>query len=244
MARRAHEYGANALLINAGGIYAFYPTEIPFHHRAPGLAGDVLGDAAAAGRDLGLRVVVRYDLSGLHRDAYEAHPEWFFRAGDGRPMVDKGLYVTCPNGGWWQEGFFALWDELTARYEVDGLFFNAWEHKERTREGEDFGPCHCPACVRLFRERYGRDLPGGRGPAGRDDPATWLNRAFRRETLDALGRRVYAYVKARRPGVAVFAGAGHRALLTGQADCTEIELHCGSTASPAGTRWRHAAGES
>ena len=29
MARRAHEYGANALLLNAGGIYAFYPTESP-----------------------------------------------------------------------------------------------------------------------------------------------------------------------------------------------------------------------
>jgi hypothetical protein len=159
-------------------------------------------------------------------------------------MVDKGLYVTCPNGGWWQEGFFALWDELAGRYEVDGLFFNAWGHKERTREGEDSGPCHCPTCVRLFRERYGRDLPGGGGRAARDDPATWLNRAFRRETLDALGRRIYAYVKARRPEVAVFAGAGHRALLTGQADCTEIELHCGSTADPAGNRWRHAAGES
>ena len=44
--------------------------------------------------------------------------------------------------------------------------------------------------------------------------------------------------------VALFAGAGHRALVAGQADCTEIEVHCDSTAVPTGNRWRHAAGES
>ena len=241
MARRAHEYGANALLINAGGIYAFYPTDVPFHRRAPGLAGDLLGDAVRACRASGMRVIVRYDLSGLHRDAYEAHPEWFYRAHDGRPMVDKGLYTTCPNGGWWRERFFALWDELTGRYQVDGLFFNAWGHKEATREGVAFGPCHCPACTRLFRVRYGRALPVRRDPS---DPAHWLDLRFRRETLDDLGRRIYRYAKRRSPDVALFAGAGHRALATGQADCTEIELHCGSTASPTGSRWRHAAGES
>jgi hypothetical protein len=231
MARRAHEYGANALLINAGGIYAFYPTDVPFHRRAPGLYGDLLGDAIGYCGANGVRVVVRYDLSGLHRAAYEAHPEWFYRSADGRPMVDKGLYITCPNRGWWQEAFFRLWDELTGRYTVDGLFFNAWGHKEATREGVYYGPCHCPDCVRLFRQRFGRDLPAGRDPS---DEAYWLNRRFRQETLDDLARRIYRYVKQRNADVALFAGAGHRALVTGQADCTEIELHCGSTAGVPG----------
>ncbi|HEU5317380.1 MAG TPA: alpha-amylase family protein, partial [Chloroflexota bacterium] len=241
MARRAHEYGANALLINAGGIYAFYPTDVPFHRRAPGLYGDLLGDAVRYCREHGLRVIARYDLIGLHRDAYEAHPEWFYRSHDGRPMVDKGLYMTCPNGAWWQERFFRLWDELAARGGVDGLFFNAWGHKEATREGVYLGPCHCPVCVRLFRERYGHDLPVRRDAS---DPAHWRNQEFRRATLDDIGRRIYRYVKERDPEVALFAGAGHRALATGQADCTEIELHCGSTSVPTGNRWRHAAGES
>ncbi|HEX2324926.1 MAG TPA: hypothetical protein VHQ00_05970, partial [Chloroflexota bacterium] len=154
MARRAHEYGANALLLNAGGIYAFYPTRVPFHRRAPGLAGDLLGDAVGYCHASGLRVIVRFDLSGLHRDAFEAHPEWFYRSAGGRPLVDKGLYTTCPHGGWWQECFFALWDEVARRYAVDGLFFNAWGHKERTREGEVGGPCRCLACQRLLRERF------------------------------------------------------------------------------------------
>jgi len=241
MARRVGDYGANALLINAGGIYAFYPTDVAFHRRAPGLYGDLLGDAVRYCRENGLRVIVRYDLIGLHRDAYEARPEWFYRSHDGRPMVDKDLYMTCPNGGWWQEQFFRLWDELTARYAVDGLFFNAWGHKASTREGAYFGPCHCPICVRLFRERYGQDLPARRDPS---DAAHWLNQEFRRATLDSLGQRIYHYIKERDPDVALFAGAGHRALATGQADCTEIELHCGSTAAPTGNRWRHAAGES
>ena len=241
MARRAHEYGANALLINAGGIYAFYPTDVPFHRRAPGLYGDLLGDAVRYCHENKLRVIVRYDLIGLHRDAYEAHPEWFYRSHDGRPMVDKGLYMTCPNGGWWQDQFFRLWDELTAQYAVDGLFFNAWGHKEGTREGVYYGPCHCPICVRLFRDRHGLDLPIRRDASA---PAHWQNQEFRRATLDDLGKRIYQYVKTRNSEVALFAGAGHRALATGQADCTEIELHCGSTSVPTGNRWRHAAGES
>jgi hypothetical protein len=103
------------------------------------------------------------------------------------------------------------------------------------------GPCHCAICARWFRERYEQALPTGRDSA---DPAYRLNRQFRRETLDDLGRRLYRYAKARNPDVALFAGAGHRALVTGQADCTEIELHCGSTSVPTGNRWRHAAGES
>ena len=32
MARDAQEMHANALVINVGGIYAWYKTEIPFHH--------------------------------------------------------------------------------------------------------------------------------------------------------------------------------------------------------------------
>ena len=227
MARRAHELGANALLLNAGGIYAFYPTAVPFHRRAHGLAGDLLGDAVGYCRASGLRVIVRFDLSGLHRDAFEAHPEWFYRSAGGRPLVDKGLYTTCPHGSWWQERFFALWDEVARRYAVDGLFFNAWGHKERTREGEVGGPCRCLACERLLRERFGGTVPDPQGE-GR-----WEERAFRRQTLDDLGRRIYRYVKAGHPQVALFAGAGHRALATAQADCTEIELHCGSAGAGA-----------
>ena len=81
----------------------------------------------------------------------------------GRPMIDKGRYMTCPNGGWWQEQFFVLWDELTVRYAVDGLFFNAWGHKEATREGEYFGPCHCTVCTGRFAERFGQPRRLGSG---------------------------------------------------------------------------------
>src|ERR1035441_3870705 len=35
----------DALLLNAGGIVAFYPTRIPYHHRSPFLGGrDLFGD--------------------------------------------------------------------------------------------------------------------------------------------------------------------------------------------------------
>ncbi len=105
IAAEAREYGGNVLLLNAGGIYAFYPTEVPFHRRSPALKGDLFGDAARYCHEHGMRIVARFDLSGLQREAYETHPEWFYQSADGRPMVDKGLYMTCPNGGWYQEQF-------------------------------------------------------------------------------------------------------------------------------------------
>src|ERR671936_48551 len=90
IAAEARDYGASVLLLNAGGIYAFYPTEVPYHRRSPALKGDLFGEAAHFCQEHGLRLVARFDLSGLHRDAYEAHPEWFYQTADGRPMVDKG----------------------------------------------------------------------------------------------------------------------------------------------------------
>jgi hypothetical protein len=241
IAQEAIELGANALLINAGGIYAFYPTDVPFHRRSPFLRGDLLGDAIRACHAAGVYVIVRYDLSGLHRDAYEAHPEWFYRSADSRPMVDKGLYITCPNGPYYRQRFFVLWDELMSRYQVDGLFFNAFGHRERDREGTYYGPCHCEACRQLYRERTGRELPTRVEPG---TPEAQEHAAFRADTLKDLARRIYRYVKERDPHVAVFSGAGARAILEGYADATEIELHAAPSSPPAGPRWRHAAGES
>jgi hypothetical protein len=239
--QEAIDFGANALLINAGGIYAFYPTNIPFHRRSPFLRGDLLGDAIRACHAAGIHVIVRYDLSGLHRDAYEAHPEWFYRSAAGRPMVDKGLYITCPNGPYYRQQFFVLWDELTSRYQVDGLFFNAFGHKERDREGVYYGPCYCEACKQLFRERTGRDLPARLEPGS---PEMGLHAAFRAETLTELARSIYRYVKERDPHIAVFSGAGARAILDGYADAAAIELHAAPSGALTGPRWRHAAGES
>ena len=42
------QLGGNALVVNAGGIYAFYPTELPYHVRNPFLGGDFPGRGCPA----------------------------------------------------------------------------------------------------------------------------------------------------------------------------------------------------
>ena len=52
----------DALLLNAGGIVAFYPTKIPYHHKSQYLGDkDLFGDFTKAAKKRGMRVVARLD---------------------------------------------------------------------------------------------------------------------------------------------------------------------------------------
>src|SRR2546430_11153414 len=48
---RSASLRVNALLVNGGGIMAFYPTDVPYHHRSAFLGTrDLFGEMAAADR--------------------------------------------------------------------------------------------------------------------------------------------------------------------------------------------------
>src|SRR6266849_580731 len=76
----------DAMLLSGGGIVAFYPTEVPYHHRSEFLGRrDLFGELAAAVRRRGIHVVARMDCNYAYEDALGAHPEWFERDRDGSP---------------------------------------------------------------------------------------------------------------------------------------------------------------
>ena len=61
----------NAVLINGGGIVAFYPTEVPYHHRSQFLGSrDLFGEMAAALAKRHLRVVARMDCNYAYEEAF------------------------------------------------------------------------------------------------------------------------------------------------------------------------------
>ena len=65
------------IIVNAGGIFAYYPSKFPLHQRAPGIDKlDLFGELAKAAHDDGIAVIARMDSSKVHRDFFDAHPDW------------------------------------------------------------------------------------------------------------------------------------------------------------------------
>src|SRR5256885_12754253 len=66
------------VIINAGGIVAYYPSKFPLHYRPPELKDrDLFGELAKAAHDDGLFVFARMDSNRAHEAFYRAHPDWF-----------------------------------------------------------------------------------------------------------------------------------------------------------------------
>ncbi len=82
----------NAVLLNGGGIVAFYPTEVPYHHRSEFLGPrDLFGELVAAAKRRNFRVVARMDCNYAYPEAFRNHPEWFEMNRDGSPRVHERL---------------------------------------------------------------------------------------------------------------------------------------------------------
>src|SRR5882757_4505855 len=68
---------SDAACLSGGGCVAYYPTQIPFHHRSAWLGDrDVLGELISGCRKLGMVVIVRTDPHATYDDAQQAHPDW------------------------------------------------------------------------------------------------------------------------------------------------------------------------
>ncbi|SDD89819.1 Hypothetical glycosyl hydrolase 6 [Paenibacillus sp. UNCCL117] len=160
LAAQMKDMGANAIVFNVGGIYAWYPSKVPFHtvngHLPPHT--DLLDNVIKACHEEGIRFIARFDFSKAEDSVYLRRPEWFVRkeggepeiVGAGRPGPWPLLMNTCINSGYRNDGVAApVLREVLSRYEIDGVFFNA--------PGYMF--CRCARCGRKYRELYGKELP-------------------------------------------------------------------------------------
>ena len=149
----------NALLLNAGGILAFYPTRLPYHHKSQYLGDrDLFGDFAKAATARGIRVVARLDCNYAWEEAWKAHPEWFERDTGGEPVrhdQSPWLYKTCMYSDYFTGQMPAIIREINSLYDVDGFFTNGWPGAEAP------SPCRCSECREMgepgtpeFRDRH------------------------------------------------------------------------------------------
>jgi hypothetical protein len=190
------EFDGNALLMALGGIFAFYPTQVQYQQVSQYMpkGQDTFGEVLRLAHARNIRVIGRFDLSKTHKDAYDAHPEWFFRKASGEPAIYNGLYQTCVNGGWYREKAVEMVGEALDRYDVDGLFFNMFGNPATDYSGHPLGLCHCDNCRQLFRGRFQRDLP--------DAPDADYE-AFMHDANVSISETVRNLIRAKRPNAAL-----------------------------------------
>lgn len=137
----------DAVLVSVTGIVAFYPTKIPYFRRAKYLGGrDFFGECCSAAKNRGIHVIARMSPDLQWEDALQAHPEWFQRdeRGDFVPHTEEPkLYRTCMFSGYFTEQIPAIMREVNGRYDIDGIFTNAWPPLGR------LPVCHCGVCRNL-----------------------------------------------------------------------------------------------
>lgn len=142
------------VIVNAGGIVAYYPSKYPLQHRAEFLGDrDLYGEIVAAARSEGLVVLARMDSNRAHQEFYYAHPDWFAIDADGNPYRAGDLYVACVSGPYYRDYLPGVLEEIIERSAPDGITDNSWSGLDRDHI------CYCPNCASSFAAATGLDLP-------------------------------------------------------------------------------------
>ena len=193
-----------AMCLSAGGVVAFYPTEVPMHYRTPWLGNrDTFGDLMKGCKAQGMVVVARTDSHACHQDVYDAHPDWIQVDEGGNKMrhpADPNLWLTCALGPYNFEFMTSVHEEIMRKYMADGIFTNRWAGT---------GMCYCAICQKNFKAFSGMELPRTRDP---QDPARKQYIVWHQARLFELWRLWNDRIKAINPRASYIANAGGGAL--------------------------------
>lgn len=188
----------NCVMVGAGGITSFFPSELSCQTVSPYLADDTLGKIVDICHKNGVRVIARFDFSKTHERLLAEHPEWYYVSESGRHLHYNDTAVTCVCGDYQQRISIEILREALRKYPVDGVFFNMFGFQTKDYSNVEHGICNCAACRAAYREFSGRDLPRGDSWKGDETYA-----AFKEKTVHALLTRIRQAVKDINPEVAV-----------------------------------------
>ena len=142
------------VVVNAGGIVAYYPTEVPLHRRAAFLGDrDLFWEISRAAHEDGLAVFARMDSNRADEAFFKTHPDWFGQDATGKPYPIGDLYQACVNGPYYAAHIPAILREVASRYHPEGFTDNNWNGLMRHQ------PCYCSNCEGKFQARTGRAIP-------------------------------------------------------------------------------------
>jgi hypothetical protein len=198
------------VIINAGGIVAYYPSKFPLQYRAQFLNGrDLFGELTSAAHQDGLVVMARMDSNRTAEDFYQAHPDWFARTADGRPYRAADKYIACINSPYYDEYLPGVLREIIGRSHPEGITDNSWAGMGRN------SICYCDHCERKFRAKTGQPVPRR---------ANWDDPAYRQWIMWNYERRIEVWELNNRTTQAA-----------GGADCIWSGMNSGSVSAQAGS---------
>jgi len=191
LAQQMEDMGANTLVFNVGGIYAWYASQVPYHKVNEYLPkdADLLRDVIEACHRRGIRLVARFDFSKAEDAVFQRKPQWFVRKANKEPEIlgakrpgDWSLLMsTCINGEYRAEAVaIPVLGEVLDRYDIDGIFFN----------NPGFRACECENCRRKYAELYGKELPPSNAPDAYEPG--WASRCMRDNT-----EKLYRFIKSK-----------------------------------------------
>ena len=183
---------ADAACLSAGGVVAFYPTQIPLQQRSAWLGDrDAFGEMLAGCRAMNMNVIARTDAHACWQKVYDAHPDWIRVDAGGQPVrhpSDPRYWETCALGPYNFEFMTSVHEEIMRMYRPDGIFTNRWAGS---------GMCYCQHCRENFRAASGLDLPRTSNP---QDPARKQYIVWRQNRLFDLWRFWNEKIRAINPG--------------------------------------------
>jgi hypothetical protein len=184
--RYLQESHSNALVVNAGGIFDFFPSPLPFASPVPFLGKrDILAEITQACRSAGIKVITRVDFRGVQKHLWQQHPDWFACNADGSPVVrgqqSLELCAPCYESYYRNEHAEAFIRHLFERYGIDGVWHNA------VLMG---GICYCDRC----KARYAAEVGGPIPRDGQDLEPYWAFKArSARRNLERLRAACKSY---------------------------------------------------
>ena len=194
------ELGVTVTLLNAAGIVANYDTRLDFQPKNPYLRENVLEEMVDACHREGIRVFCRTDFSRIRRDIYEQHPDWAFRTAAGDIVDWEGYVSTCTNGEYQRVKMHEVLREVLTKIPFDGVFFNMGGFMVTDYDTKFYGICHCENCRRMFRERFGEELPEKIQPG---QPSMLKYMAFKDQCEKEHRERIIQTVRGISPKIAI-----------------------------------------
>lgn len=159
---------------------------------------DYLGSYLAKSRARGYRTIVYFNVHAVKPEFGQDHPDWRQIRDDGTPIddlygIETSLCVNSPWRDWVRDVCLEL-----CEYPIDGIFF----------DGPCLFPrcCYCEHCKRLYRERYGSELP----PKQAGHPELRKLAEFQSRSLADFLEHSRSAIRSKRDDVALYGNAGPR----------------------------------